>query len=87
MEHFAGLDVSVKETMCLHFGRCGQDRKGSEGGERASSTSEGAGESQLPPQADRAGSRAVIAMAVQRSRRSGVASDLCRDAARAASLR
>ena len=58
MDHFAGLDVSVKD---LHFGRCGQDREGSEGGERASSTAEGSGESRLPLQADRAGSRAVIA--------------------------
>src|ERR1700740_1524448 len=54
---------------CLNFGGRGQDREGSEGGERASSTSEGSGESRLPLQADRTGSRAVVAMAIQRSGR------------------
>ena len=51
--------------------------------EAARSASEGSGESHLLLQADRIGSRAVIAMAIQRSRRSRVTSDLCRDTAHA----
>ena len=78
MDHFAGLDVSVKETSV-----CILDDAGKIGSERALSTSEGSGESHLPLRADRTGSRAVIAMAIQRSRRGRVTRDLCRDAAHA----
>ena len=34
MDHFAGLDVSVKETSVCIVDDTGQDRAGSEGGER-----------------------------------------------------
>ena len=84
MDHFGGLDVSVKETSICIVDDTGKDREGSEGSERTCSPAEGSGEPHLPLQADRTGSRAIIAMAIQRSRRSRVTSDLCRDAAHAA---
>ena len=34
MDHFAGLDVSVKETSICIVDETGQDRGGSEGGKR-----------------------------------------------------
>src|ERR1700693_4264218 len=60
-----------------------QDREGSEGSERTCSPAEGSGEPHLPLQADRTGSWTAVAVAFQRSRRSRVTSDLCRDAAHA----
>src|SRR5450759_596404 len=67
----------------LHRGRHGQDRAGSEGGKRAGRSSAGADEPRLSLQTDWIGSRAAVAVAVQRSRGSGLAGDLCRDAAHA----
>src|ERR1035437_3604962 len=61
----------------LHRGRHGQDRAGSEGGKRAGSFSAGFGEPRLSLQTDWIGSRAAVAVAVQRSRGSGLAGDLC----------
>ena len=43
MDHFAGLDVSVKETSICVVDDW-QNHEGSEGGERASSPAEGSGE-------------------------------------------
>ena len=69
--------IAIQRQRLLAFGdapRCAVRKylREAEGGERASSTFEGSGESRLPLQADRIGSRAVIAMAIQRSRRSRV---------------
>src|SRR6201998_593588 len=57
----------------------GQDREGSEGSKRTCSPAEGSGEPGLPLQADWIGSRTTVAMAVQRSGRSRVTGDLCRN--------
>src|ERR1035437_4314060 len=81
MDHFAGLDVSVKGTSICIVDDTGQDRAGSKGGERTGSFAASVEERCLPLQADRAGSRAIIAVAVQCSGRSGLAGDLCRDTA------
>src|SRR5664279_2088879 len=51
--------------------------------ERTGSIAVGADEPRLSLQADRIGSWAAVAMALQRTRRSGLAGDLCRDAAHA----
>ena len=84
MDHFVGLDVSVKETSVCIVDDTGRSRAGSEGGERAGSVvGSSLTNSALPLQADWAGSRAAVGMAFQRSRRSRLASDLCRDAAHA----
>jgi hypothetical protein len=48
MDHFAGLDVSVKATSVCIVDDSGQDRSGSEGGERAGSVIGGAEEPRLP---------------------------------------
>ena len=77
MEHFAGLDVSVKETsVCIvdDTGRIVREVKVASEPEGAAA---GADEPRVPLQAGRAGSRATVAMAFQRSRRSGLAGDLC----------
>src|SRR5215211_4389600 len=66
MDHFGGLDVSVKETsICMvdDTGRIVKEVKVAS--EPACSPAEGSGEPHLPLQADRTRSRAVIAMAVQ----------------------
>src|SRR3974377_1202570 len=63
----------------LHCGWHGQDRAGSEGSERARGSCARADESRLPYQANWLGSRTIIAMALQRSGRSELAGDLCRD--------
>ena len=65
MDHLAGLDVSVKETsICIvdDTGRIVKEVK------VASEPAALPGEPHLPLQADRTGSWAVIAMAIQRSR-------------------
>src|SRR5208337_2421733 len=59
------------------------DRSGSEGSERTRGFVGGAEESRLPVQANWLGSWTAVAMALQRSRRGGLASDLRRDAAHA----
>ena len=64
MDHFAGLDVSVKETSVCILDDAGKIVK--EVRVASESTAEGSGESHLPLQADRTGSRTVIAMAVPR---------------------
>ena len=77
MDHFAGLDVSVKETsVCIvdEVGKIIREVKVASEPEALFGSSE---EPRLPLQADRIGSRALVAMAVQRGGRSGLASDLC----------
>ena len=83
MDHFAGMDVSVKETSVCILDDAGKIVKEVKVASKPSSTSEGSGKSRLPLQADRTGSRAVVAMVIQRSGRSRVTSDLCGDAAHA----
>ena len=81
MDHFAGLDVSVKETsVCIvdDTGKIAREVKVASEPEAAIG---GAEKSRLPLQADRTGSRATLTMALQRSRRSRVTCGLCRDAA------
>src|ERR1035441_1035438 len=79
MDHFAGLDVSVKETsVCIvdDTGKIVREVK-------VASEPEDLLEILNNPtlQTDWAGSRAIIAVAVQCTGRSGLAGDLCRDAA------
>ena len=83
MDHFAGLDVSVKETsVCIvdDTGRIVREVKVASEPEALLQVLE---EPRLPLQADWIGSWAAVAMAVQCTRRSGLAGDLCRDAAHA----
>src|SRR5258705_4868776 len=61
----------------LYCRRHGPDRAGSEGSKRARRFAAVSAEPDLPLQADRTGSRSVIAMAFQRTCRSRLASDLC----------
>src|ERR1035438_6716027 len=70
-----------------HCGGHGQDRSGSEGGERAGSFVAGAEEPRLSLQADWIGSWTAVAVAFQRSRGSRLAGDLRRDAAYAGSIK
>ena len=80
MDHFAGLDVSVKETsICIvdDTGRIMKEVKVASEPQDA----EGSGEPRLPLQADRTGSWAAIAMAFQWACGSRLARGLCRDAA------
>ena len=83
MDHFAGLDVSVKETsVCIvdDAGRIVREVKVASEPETLLAV---LAEVRLPLQADRIGSRAAVAMAFQCARRGGLAGDLCRDAAHA----
>ena len=80
MDHFAGLDVSVKATsVCIvdDVGKIVREVKVASEPEALLAVEE----PRLSLQADWIGSRAAVAMAVQRARRSRLASDLCRDAA------
>src|SRR5450830_697854 len=81
MDHSAGVDVSVKETSVCIVDR--QDRARSKSGERTRSSAAGAEKPCLSLQANWTGSRAAVAMALQRACRSGFAGDLCRDGAHA----
>ena len=63
MDYFAGLDVSVKETSVCIVDDAGKIVR------EARVASE--------PEASGVGSRAAIAVALQRSRRSWLAGDLC----------
>ena len=73
MDHFAGLDVSVKETSVCIVDDTGKIVREVKVRERPGRSAASADESDLSLQADRIGSRAAIAMAVQRSRGSGLA--------------
>src|SRR5664280_3121296 len=83
MDHFAGLDVSVKETSVCIVDDTGRIVREVKVGERTGSFADGADESRLSLQADWTGSWAAVAVALQCSRGSGLAGDLCRDAAHA----
>jgi transposase len=72
---FAGLDVSVNETSVYIVDDTRQGRSGSEGGKRTRGAPGSADELWLPLQADWIGSRAAVAMALQRSWRSELAGD------------
>ena len=76
MDHFAGLDVSIKETsVCIvdDTGKIVREVKVAS----EPSVIGGAEETRASLQADWVGSRTIIAMAIQRSRRSRVTSRLC----------
>jgi hypothetical protein len=64
MEYFAGLDVSVKDTSVCIVDEAGKIARESESRERAGRFAGGSEEPWLPLQADRTGSRTVIAMAL-----------------------
>jgi len=67
MDHFAGLDVSVKDTSVCIVGWHGQDRSRSEGCERTSSAVGRTEERPILFQADRTGSGTIVVMALIRS--------------------
>ena len=83
MDHFAGLDVSVKETSVCILDDTGKILKEVKVASEPQALLKVLGKSRLPLQADRTGSRTVITMAIQRSRQSRVTSDLCGNAAHA----
>ena len=83
MDHFAGLDVSVKETSVCIVDDTGKIVREVKVASEPDALLPVLTNPDLSLQADRIGSRAAIAMAVQRSRGSGLAGDLCRDAAHA----
>jgi len=83
MDHFAGLDVSVKETNVCIVDDTGRIVREVKGGERAGSFAGGAEKLRLPLQADWIGSWAAVTMALQRTRRSRVTGCLCGDATHA----
>ena len=80
MDHFAGLDVSVKETSVCIVDDTGKIVREVKVESEPEALLQVLKNPALPLQADRTGSRAIIAMAVQCTRRSGLAGDLCRDA-------
>jgi hypothetical protein len=85
MDYFAGLDVSVKATsVCIvdDTGKIVREVKVASEPEALLAVLKYPA---LPLQADWTGSRAIVAMALQRSRRSRVTGGLCRDAAHAGS--
>ena len=81
MDYFAGLDVSVKETSVCIVDEVGKIVREVKVASEPEALLAVLTESYLPLQADWIGSRAVVAVALQRSRRSGVTGALCRDAA------
>jgi hypothetical protein len=75
MDHFAGLDVSVRETsVCIvdDTGRIVREVKGSE---RTGNSAASADEPRVPVQADWIGSRTTVAMVIQCAHRSGLAGE------------
>ena len=67
MDHFAGLDVSVKETSLCIVDDAGRIAREVKVAQRTRRSADGADEPRLLLQADRAGSWTTVAMAVQRS--------------------
>ena len=81
MDHFAGLDVSVRETSVCIVDDTGRIVREVKMASEPEASATGADEPGLPLQTDRTGSRATVAMALQRACRSRLAGDLCRDPA------
>ena len=77
MDHFAGLDVSVKETSVCIVDDTGKIVREVKVASEPEASAGGAEEPRLPLQANWIGSRAAVAMAVQRSRRSRATGGLC----------
>ena len=77
MDHFAGLDVSVKETSICIVDDTGKIVREVKVASEPEASVGGAEEPRLPLQANWIGSWTAVAMAVQRSRRSRLAGDLC----------
>ena len=77
MDHFAGLDVSVKEPSIYIVDDTGKIVREVKVASEPEALLAVMKNPAYPLQADRIGSRAVVSMAVQRGRRSGLASDLC----------
>ena len=75
MDHSGGLDVSVKETSICIVDDTGRIVKEVKVASEPACPAEGSGEPHLPLQADRTGSRAVIAMATQRLSRAPLSPD------------
>ena len=76
MDHFAGLDVSVKETSICIVDDTGRIVKEVKVASEPEALLKVLGNPSLPLQADRTGSRTAVAMAVQRSGRSRVTGGL-----------
>ena len=83
MDHFAGLDVSVKETSVCVVDDTGKIVREVKVASEPEALAGGAEEPRLPLQADWIGSWAAVAMALQRCCRGRVTGGLCRDAAHA----
>src|SRR6478672_3352 len=83
MDHFGGLDVSVKESSICIVDDTGRIVKEVKAASEPQALVKVSGESRLPFQAVRTGSWAAIAMAFQWACGSRLASGLCRDAAHA----
>ena len=80
MDHFAGLDVSVKETSICIVDDTGRIVRAVKAASELEALLQVLGNpTPLPLQADRTRSRTSIAMAFQRACRSRLAGDLCRD--------
>ena len=68
MDHFAGLDISVKETSVCIVDDTGKFIREVKVASEPEALLCGAEEPRLPLQANWVGSRAVVAMVIQRSR-------------------
>ena len=77
MDHFAGLDVSVKDTSVCIVDDTGKIVREVKVASEPEALLAVLTEPRLPLQANWIGSWAAVAMAVQRSRRSRLAGDLC----------
>ena len=77
MDHFAGLDVSVRETSVCIVDETGKIVREVKLASEPDASAGGADEPRLPLQADWNRSRAIVAMALQRACGRGLAGDLC----------
>ena len=77
MDYFAGLDVSVKVTSVCIVDDAGKIVREARWRVSLKLSAAGFDEHHLSLQASWAGSWTAVAMALQHSRRSGLASDLC----------
>ena len=83
MDHFAGLDVSVKDTSVCIVDETGKIVREVKVASAPEALLQVLRNHQLFFQAHWTGSRAALAVALQRSRRSELAGHLCRDPAHA----